>query len=197
MEQREYTDEEITVIVKQAIMDALEAEPEEVTEDSSLIYDLGAESVDFLDIGFRLEQKFDIEMPKRNIIQRASQIYGKETFIQERELTQKGAHLLQMAMPEVDPQTIKQGIKEEDLAAFFTVKTFVNAVKEAITVKNWKPEKCSKCEKTNFTKEDKAELEFPEDEIPYGPVFRCEFCNTIITAETRDKKIFNEIMGNA
>lgn len=193
MGKKEYADEEIREAVINAVAKALEVEPEEVTPDASLINDLGAESVDFLDIGYRIEQEFDIEMPKRNIVQRASQLYGKENFIKERELTSKGEKLLRLAMPEMDPSAIHEGLKEEDLPTFFTVQTFIAAAKEGIRVKNWVPEKCPKCGRGELNPADKSQMDFPDDEIPYGPVFTCKSCNEIITAPTRDKEILKKV----
>ena len=56
--------EQIYNNVRETLVDALAVEPDEVTEDATLTGDLGAESIDFLDIVFRLEKSFNIKIPR-------------------------------------------------------------------------------------------------------------------------------------
>ncbi len=58
------TDEEVFSEVRKTLVDALSVEDDEVTEDATLTGDLGAESIDFLDIVFRLEKSFSIKIPQ-------------------------------------------------------------------------------------------------------------------------------------
>jgi acyl carrier protein len=58
------TKEEIFSKVQTALVDALGVDEDEVTPEATLIGDLGAESIDFLDIVFRLEKAFDIKIPR-------------------------------------------------------------------------------------------------------------------------------------
>ena len=50
--------------VKEALVDALGVDDDEVTEEATMVGDLGAESIDFLDIVFKLEKSFDIQIPR-------------------------------------------------------------------------------------------------------------------------------------
>ena len=61
------TKEDIFRKVRTALVDALAVEEEEVTEGATLVGDLGAESIDFLDIVFRLEKAFGIEIPRAEL----------------------------------------------------------------------------------------------------------------------------------
>ncbi|MDD3587534.1 MAG: acyl carrier protein, partial [Thermoguttaceae bacterium] len=58
------TQEEIMEGVTSVLVEALAAEPEEVTPEATLVDDLGAESIDLLDIVFNLEKKFDIKIDR-------------------------------------------------------------------------------------------------------------------------------------
>ena len=61
------TQQEVFEKIQTALVDALGVEEEEVTPDATLVGDLGAESIDFLDIVFRLEKAFDIEIPRAEL----------------------------------------------------------------------------------------------------------------------------------
>ena len=60
--------------VRKILADSLEIDEGNITMDSSLNYDLGAESVDFLDISFRIDSEFDVELPNRELGQIAETI---------------------------------------------------------------------------------------------------------------------------
>ena len=56
--------EELFKKIRTALVDALGVDDDEVTPEATLVGDLGAESIDFLDIVFRLEKTFDIKIPR-------------------------------------------------------------------------------------------------------------------------------------
>lgn len=62
-----WTREEIERTLKEILVEALGIEEERVAPDASLVHDLGAESIDFLDIGFRVQQTFGVDLPTRAI----------------------------------------------------------------------------------------------------------------------------------
>ena len=61
------TREEICEKVTETLVDALGVDEEEVKDDATLMGDLGAESIDFLDIVFRLEKAFGIKIPREEL----------------------------------------------------------------------------------------------------------------------------------
>ena len=61
------TAEEVFEKVQSALVDALGVDDDEVTPEATLVGDLGAESIDFLDIVFRLEKAFDITIPREDL----------------------------------------------------------------------------------------------------------------------------------
>ena len=93
---------------------------------AKVIDDLGAESLDFLDIAFRLERSFDIKIPRGDVEQRAQEALDGEEYEVDGVLTEKALEGLREAMPEIDPDEIQPGLKTKDIARLFLVETFYN-----------------------------------------------------------------------
>ncbi len=113
--------------VVEEFCEALGLDEDEIEPDSKVIDDLGAESLDFLDIAFRLERAFGIKIP-RGEVQRAAEQNADEAFEVEGKLTTSGAAALRKAMPEVDPSEIDAGFPVRNIPGLFTVRTFLNLV---------------------------------------------------------------------
>lgn len=69
--QKQWTREEVERALKEILVDALGVEEEKVVPEASLVHDLGAESIDFLDIGFRVQQTFGVELPNKAVQDKA------------------------------------------------------------------------------------------------------------------------------
>jgi acyl carrier protein len=110
--------------VTKIIADALYVEIREVTPNTSLVKDLGAESIDFLDIIFRLEKHFSIKIPKGEIERRAQGTLSADEFAINGKITDAGLVCLKAAMPEVDPTEITPGLYTRDIPSLFRVSTF-------------------------------------------------------------------------
>ena len=82
------TEEEVFAKVKESLVDALGVDDDEVTSEATLTGDLGAESIDFLDIVFRLEKAFDIKIPRGELF--PDNILNNPEFVQDGRLTEKG-----------------------------------------------------------------------------------------------------------
>jgi len=130
-------DKEIYEKVKEAIVDALGVDAEEVKPDSVLFDDLGAESLDLLDIVFRLEKAFGIKIPRGGVQQDllAAEGIKEQDVIVDGALTELGAQKLRERMTEVKAEKIKVGFRVDDVATLFTVQTFVNIVKQQLAGK--------------------------------------------------------------
>ena len=120
--------------VVEEFCEALGLDEDEVEPDSQVSEDLGAESLDFLDIAFRLERAFGVKVP-RGEIQRSAEATAGEEFEVEGKLTAAGAVALREAMPEVDPGDISEGFLVRDIPRLFTVKTFHNMVMKLLAEK--------------------------------------------------------------
>jgi len=94
----ERADDSVWLKVVATLVDALNLEEDEIRPESTLQGDLGAESIDFLDIVFRLEREFGIKIP-RNELFPESIFQGDPDFVQNGKVTQKGLKELRQKMP--------------------------------------------------------------------------------------------------
>jgi acyl carrier protein len=116
--------------VQAIIADALYLDAAEVTPDAILMKDLGAESIDFLDIVFRLEKEFSIKLPKGDIERKARGSLSEDEFAVDGRLTPRALEQLQRVMPEIPASSLKAGFLARDIPTLFTVKTFIRMVDE-------------------------------------------------------------------
>jgi acyl carrier protein len=114
--------------VRKAFAGALALSEGEVELDHTIIGDLGAESLDFLDIAFRLERAFDIKIPRGGIESTAKSDLGDEPYEIGGVLTPKALASLREAMPEVPAEEVVEGLKVTEVAGLFRVATFYNLV---------------------------------------------------------------------
>lgn len=114
--------------VRAAIAEALYVEPETISEDSRLIADLGMESIDFLDVMFRLEKEFGISVPRGEIERQARGDLSDEEFAVDGVLTPVAIARLRQMMPEVSGAAFVQDLRVRDIPSLFTVKSFVSIV---------------------------------------------------------------------
>ncbi|MFT7521953.1 MAG: acyl carrier protein [Kiritimatiellia bacterium] len=115
--------------------DALELEPDEITFDSKIIDDLGAESLDLLDVVFRLERSFDIQIPRGGLESQAADVDGEPGEV-DGLLTAAGAHRLREVMPEVPPEEIFAGMRVDELAGTFRTGTFYYMVQRLLVAQS-------------------------------------------------------------
>ena len=109
-------------------MEALELDEDELDWNSTILDDLGAESLDLLDIVFRLEREFDIQIPRGQLVAEAdAEENGR--------LTESGAARLREVMPEVPADEIQAGFKTSEVPTLFRVATFYNLVSSLIAEK--------------------------------------------------------------
>ena len=97
------TKEEIFEKIQVALVEALGVDDEDVTPDATLVGDLGAESIDFLDIVFRLEKTFEIKIPRGELF--PEDILTDSTYVQEGRVTAEGVEKLK--------KQVKDKIQEE------------------------------------------------------------------------------------
>src|SRR5947199_8439051 len=95
------TQDEIYAKVSGTLVEALNVDEGEVTPQATLQGDLGAESIDFLDIVFRLEREFGIKIPRGELFPE-SIFQGDPEMVQDGKLTSKGLEELKTRMPYAD-----------------------------------------------------------------------------------------------
>src|SRR5881396_4318633 len=101
------TQEEIYSKVSATLVEALNVDEDEIKPTSTLQGDLGAESIDFLDIVFRLEREFGIKIPRGELFPE-SIFQGDPEFVQNGRITEKGLSELRTRMPFADLSKFEQ-----------------------------------------------------------------------------------------
>src|SRR5919199_1046636 len=114
------TQDEIFEKVRQQLVDALSVDEDEVTPQARLQADLNAESIDFLDIVFRLEREFGIKID-RNELFPESIFQGDPDFVQDGKVTEKGLDELRQRMPFADLSKFEQDPEVASMSDLFTV----------------------------------------------------------------------------
>jgi len=123
--------DEIFDEVKGIMVDALGADDEEVTQQATLMGDLGAESIDFLDIVFRLEKAFDIKIPREELFP-AESVMSNSEFVNNGKLTEKGLEELKNRMPHTDFSEFASDPDINKIGDLFTVGSIVNFVENKL-----------------------------------------------------------------
>jgi len=113
--------------VQEVLVDALGVDDDEVTAEAILMGDLGAESIDFLDIVFRLEKAFGIKIPREELFPIENMMNNPE-FVDNGKLTETGLAELKSKMPHTDLGTFEQDPDINKLPDLFTVNSIVNYV---------------------------------------------------------------------
>jgi len=122
--------EEIYDEVKEILVDALGLDDDEVTESATLMGDLGAESIDFLDIVFRLEKSFGIKIPREELFP-AESLMNNPEYVSNGKLTDRGMAELKAKMPHTDVLAFQEDPDINKMPDLFTVAAVVNFVEGA------------------------------------------------------------------
>jgi acyl carrier protein len=117
--------------VAEAIADALGCDTDEMRPDASLMDEYDAESIDFLDIIFRLERGFKVKIPRGKIVEDARGDLPESDFEQKGYLTDLGFETLRVHMSEVPDERFTNPMKVADIPRLFTVETFCKVVARA------------------------------------------------------------------
>ena len=123
--------DEIFTQVQEVLVDALAVDDDEVTYKSTLMGDLGAESIDFLDIVFRLEKAFEIKIPREELFP-AESLMNDAELVHNGKLTEKGLTMLREKMPHTDLTKFEQDPDINKIADLFTVNAIVNYIENKL-----------------------------------------------------------------
>ena len=118
--------------VKDCIARALELEADDIAMNSRLIADLGAESIDFLDIVFRLEKAFKIKIPKGELF--PEKILADARFVKNGQVTQTGIDELKTKMSNVNWDEFTKNPQVSSLGNLFTVGMIVNYLSDKLQI---------------------------------------------------------------
>jgi acyl carrier protein len=112
--------EEIYQKVSATLVEALNVDEEDIKPQATLQGDLGAESIDFLDIVFRLEREFGIKIPRGELFPE-SIFQGDPDFVQDGRVTDKGLSELRTRMPFADLDKFEKNPQVTNISDLFTV----------------------------------------------------------------------------
>ena len=124
--------DEIFQDVQEVLVDALGLDDDEVTKDATLMGDLGAESIDFLDVVFRLEKAFDIKIEREELFPADALMNDPDLIDDNQKLTAKGMALLKEKMPHTDLTDYEQDPDIKKLGDLFTVDSIVNFIESRL-----------------------------------------------------------------
>jgi acyl carrier protein len=114
--------------VAETMADALGCDVEDIKPNVSLIEGLDAESIDFLDMVFRLERAFKIKIPRGKIVENARGDLPESQFEQKGIVTEQGLAQLKSYLSEVPAERFKTPLKAADIPRLFTPETFCKLV---------------------------------------------------------------------
>jgi len=126
------THEEVHEQITEVLVDALGVDEDEVTPQAKLVEDLGAESIDFLDIAFRLEKTFGIKIDTKELF--PDNVLQNPQYVKEGQVTEEGIAELKKHLPHADLSDFEKDPQVEAFSNVFTVEAvakFVEAKLEA------------------------------------------------------------------
>ncbi len=126
---------EIIAGVKECLLECVRADADSINLKSRIIDDLGADSLDLLDIIFTLQRKFKIKIEQGAIVKLAQEGIPPEEFQCNDRLMPRGAQRLKEVLSEVDTEQIKEGMSTAKIPYLFNVETFVKIVERNLAQK--------------------------------------------------------------
>jgi acyl carrier protein len=129
-ERKMATKEEVFSKVQLALVDALGVDEDEVTPQARLVGDLGAESIDFLDIVFRLEKAFDIKIPRGELF--PEDILTNTQYVQNGRVSPEGLEQLKARMPFADLTAFSKNPVVQDFGNLLTVNDMCRYVESKV-----------------------------------------------------------------
>ena len=122
--------DEIFEKVKTALVDALGVDDDEVTPGATMVGDLGAESIDFLDIVFRLEKSFGIKIPRGELF--PEDVLSSTEFVFNGKVNAAGLAALKARMPFYDLTKFEQNPSVQNFPNMLTVEDMVRYVQSKV-----------------------------------------------------------------
>ena len=116
--------DEIFETIREVLVDALAVDDDEVTADATIMADLGAESIDILDIQFKLEQAFGFKIAQGEMFPEG--VMQDPDYVKDGLITDKGLEELKTKMPHFDFSKLKGDRTVTAIGGIFTVDTLVS-----------------------------------------------------------------------
>jgi acyl carrier protein len=121
----EMTEQEVLARLLPLIREVTGVRAEQVTTDASLIADLGAESIDLLDLSFLIEETFGVTIESDELERRAVERNPGGEYERDGYLTEEALAQLREALPQIPAEKLQPPMKKIDLPSVLTVGVFV------------------------------------------------------------------------
>jgi len=148
---------EATVLdeVKKAVAATLTIDAERIESGSSLMKDLGAESLDFLDLNYRLERAFGMKMARHLIVEHIEDLFGEGAALDENsKLTEKAVALLKIRLGDHVPG-LHSGMDIDEVPQLLTVESYVSGVMDILDTL---PDTCQSCGSSAWNVNDRVRI---------------------------------------
>lgn len=126
------TKDEVFEKIRDALVEALGVDEEEVTPEATLVGDLGAESIDFLDIVFRLEKAFDIKIPRGELF--PEDVLTNADYVADGKVTAMGLEELRKRMPFANLEDFEKNPVVQDFGNVLTVADMCRFIETKVEV---------------------------------------------------------------
>lgn len=124
------TQEEVFGKVQEVLVDALGVDDDEVNSDAKLVADLGAESIDFLDIVFRLEKAFGIKIEQSELF--PDNVLNDPQYVVDGKVTDNGMQELRRRLPHTSLDEFDKNRSVDDFSNVFTVDAIAKFVQNKL-----------------------------------------------------------------
>ena len=135
-------DDQILDRARAVIANVMRISIDKVQRETVLVRQLGADSMDFIDIMFGLETAFGVEFCEEGMFAKLEELFGEDVLSERGLLTELGGRVVQKRRPELDPELISPGLTVQKLNECFTTETWVRGVREILDAR---PSSCSSC----------------------------------------------------
>ena len=187
MSQNIVTEEKVFEELKKAIVETLRVDADTIKPDSSLINDLGAESLDFLDINYRLEQAFGMKMARHFVLEHVEEMFGEGSAIDDDgQLTGKAVELLKIRFGD-KMDSLEPGMDMDEVPALVTAQSISGGVMDILASL---PEKCTHCGAQAWTPEDGIKIKCGSCSEPAEFSNGDDLIKEWLTKVQEEKKIF-------
>ena len=187
MKQTLITEQKVFEELKKAVVETLRSDESAIKPESSFISDLGAESLDFLDINYRLEQTFGLKMARHFILEHIEEMFGEGSAIDENgQLTEKAITLLKLRYGNVYGD-LSEGVDMDTVPTLITAGSMTQGLLELLDTL---PEKCTQCGNSAWKTEDGIRIKCGSCSAFAAFTNGDDLIKDWLTAIQQEKKIF-------
>lgn len=126
------TEHEVFEKLLPLIREVTGARPEQISMDSGLMEDLGAESLDLLDLSFLIEETFGITIEADEFERQARERIPGGVYERDGDLTEEALEELKKALPEVPSEKLRPGLKRIEVPSVLNVAVFVHLIQRKL-----------------------------------------------------------------